>query len=80
MELCLYRVSFEIHFGDRHSAKNFNSEKQIAQFLKSEDITGSGIILIHDHKSVAKRKACLRQKRHRAGSVSLFCAIVSSSD
>ena len=30
--------------------------------------------------SVAKRKACLRQKRHRAGSVSLFCAIVSSSD
>ena len=30
--------------------------------------------------SVAKRKACLRQKRHRNGSVSLFCAIVSSSD
>ena len=44
------RVSFEIHSGDRHSAKNFNYEKQIAQFLKSEDITGSGIILIHDHK------------------------------
>ena len=32
------------------------------------------------YKTVAKRKACLRQKRHRAGSVSLFCAIVSSSD
>ena len=35
---------------------------------------------VFENLSVAKRKSCLRQKRHRAGSVSLFCAIVSSSD
>ena len=37
-------------------------------------------LLFDEVISVAKRKACLRQKRHRAGSVSLFCEIVSSLD
>ena len=46
----------------------------------TSSVSWPSAVTVVDGISVAKRKACLRQKRHRAGSVSLFCAIVSSSD
>ena len=65
------RVSFPNRREIRASGNPFSKVDEIVVF------TSSSLI---NYQSVAKRKACLRQKRHRAGSVSLFCAIVSSSD